>query len=147
MLCSVLMENMLLRRVGDKTARLWDAATGKQIFVLNHDGWVRNVVFSPDGKYVATASDDNTARIWNASTGKLIGSFKHDGVVNNVVFSPDGKYIATASVDNTARLWICSSTEDLINEASNRLTRNLTPEEWKKYMGDEPYHKTFPNLP
>ena len=73
-------------------------------------------------------------------------SLKHDGPVNDVVFSPDGKYIATASADNTARLWICNI-EDLINEASSRLTRNLTPEEWKKYMGDKPYHKIFSNLP
>ncbi len=78
--------------------------------------------------------------------GKRISVLNHDGLVNFVVFSPDGKYVATASDDNTARLCM-SNTEDLINEASNRLTRNLTPEEWKEYMGDEPYHKTFSNLP
>ena len=62
----------------DNTARVWDAATGKQIFVLNHDDWVSNVVFSPDGKYVATASWDNTARLWDVSTGKQIFVLNHD---------------------------------------------------------------------
>ena len=130
----------------DNTSRLWDALTGKEILVLNHDASVNNVVFNPDGKYVATASADNTARLWDTSTGKEILVLKHNGPVNNIVFSPDGKYIATASDDNTAYLWICN-TEDLINQASHRLTRNLTPKEWKQYMGNEPYHKTFPNLP
>ena len=102
--------------------------------------------FSPDGKYVATASYDNTARLWDVSTGKQIFVLNHDGPVNNVVFSPDGKYVATASDDKTARLWICD-TEDFIKEASNRLTRNLTPQEWEQYMGDKPYNKTFLNLP
>ncbi len=130
----------------DKTARLWNASAGKQILVLNHDGRVKKVVFSSDGKYVATRSADNTAHLWNASTGKQILVMNHDDGVSNVVFSPDGKYVATASAGKTARLWICN-TDDLINETSNRLTRNLTPEEWKRYMGDEPYQKTFPNLP
>ena len=42
---------------------------------------VNNVVFSPDGKYVATASGDNTARVWDAATGKQIFVLNHDGSV------------------------------------------------------------------
>jgi WD40 repeat protein/energy-coupling factor transporter ATP-binding protein EcfA2 len=129
----------------DNTARIWDVATGNQIYVLNHAGWVRDVVFSSDGKYVATACYDNTARIWDVATGKGISVLPHDGLVDFVVFSPDAKYVALASY-NTVRLCM-SNTKDLITEASNRLTRNLNQEEWEQYMGDEPYHKTFPNLP
>jgi WD40 repeat protein len=55
----------------------------------------------------------------------------------------DGKYVATASWDKTARLWMFNNTEDLIKESCNRLTRNLAPEEWKRYMGGEPYHNTL----
>ncbi|WP_293352939.1 MULTISPECIES: hypothetical protein [unclassified Microcoleus] len=66
---------------------------------------VLSVSFSPDGKYIATASDDKTARLWDL-TGKLIQEFKgHQDSVWSVSFSPDGKYIATASRDKTARLW------------------------------------------
>ena len=82
-----------------------NAATGKQIFVLKHNDLVNDVVFSPDGKYIATASFDNTSRLWNAATGKQIFVLKHNDSVNDVVFSPDGKYVATASDDNTACLW------------------------------------------
>jgi WD40 repeat protein len=52
---------------GDKTARIWDAATAKEIIVLRgHDGQVFSAAFSPDGKRIVTASRDNTARIWDA---------------------------------------------------------------------------------
>ena len=56
-------------RAGDRTAQIWDAATGEEIAVLSgHDGPVSSVHFSADGARIVTASD-KTARIWDAATG------------------------------------------------------------------------------
>jgi WD40 repeat protein len=49
----------------DKTARVWDAATGKSLAIaLEHQREVVSAAFSPDGTRVVTASFDNTARVW-----------------------------------------------------------------------------------
>ena len=67
----------------DKTARLWDAETGKPIGepLTGHKDAVLSAAFSPDGKRIVTASDDKTARLWDAETGKPIGEplTGHDG--------------------------------------------------------------------
>jgi tetratricopeptide (TPR) repeat protein len=91
----------------DKTARLWNAATGKPIGVpLVHQGEINAIAFSPDGKIVATASDDKTAQLWNATTGQPIGRpLRHQGPVNSVVFTPDGATLITGSDDRYIRFW------------------------------------------
>ena len=93
----------------DKTAKLWEAASGNLLATFNHDGWVRSATFSPDGSRVLTASGDKTAKLWEAATGKLLASFNHDGEVRSATFSPDGSRVLTASTDETAKLWDTAS--------------------------------------
>jgi len=89
----------------DKTARIWDAATGAQLRRLAHGGIVFGVAFSPDGRLLASGSDDKTARIWDAATGAQLRRLAHGGTVFGVAFSPDGCLLASGSDDKTARIW------------------------------------------
>ena len=73
--------------------------SGKRVATLGHESGVNAVVFSPDGRLVATASGDQTARVWEVSSGKRVATLGHEDVVNAVVFSPDGRLVATASWD------------------------------------------------
>jgi WD40 repeat protein len=91
----------------DRTARVWDAATGLELMVLRgHDNFVASAAFSPDGSRIVSASFDSTARIWDAATGREIAVLRgHDAVVRSAAFGPDGSRIVTASADQTARIW------------------------------------------
>ena len=90
----------------DRTARIWDAATGKQLHVLQHTGYVLAERFSADGKSLVTSSQDGAAYVWNVANGQrellLVGA---TGKINEAAFSPDGSEIATASDDRFGRLY------------------------------------------
>ena len=91
----------------DRTARIWDVGTGKEIVTLQgHNGQVYGAEFSPDGRRVVTASSDNTARLWSVETGEIIATLgNHEGQVNQASFSPNGLKIITASDHGEAKLW------------------------------------------
>ncbi|KAB8319378.1 CHAT domain-containing protein [Tolypothrix campylonemoides VB511288] len=67
-----------------------------------HTGTITSVVFSPDGKTIATDSNDNTVKLWNQQ-GQLLTTLS--GSANKVVFSPDGNTIATGSFVGAVKLW------------------------------------------
>ena len=90
-------------------ASIHDAKTGKQLLQLTHEGqYVHDACFSPDGQWIATASNDPTGpvRVWNAETGRPVRAINgHTDAVLDIEFSPDGRWLLTSSYDNTARLW------------------------------------------
>ena len=83
----------------DGTARLWDAATGRELHSLTrHRRPVEDAAFSPDGKQIATAGRDGTVRVWDTGSGEEQGVFKrHTGPVLGVEFSPQGGLIQSLS--------------------------------------------------
>ncbi len=63
-----------------------------------HASDVNSVVWSPDGKRIASASHDWTVQVWDAMTGNNLFTYNgHTTPVNTVAWSPDGKYIASGS--------------------------------------------------
>lgn len=119
----------------DKTARVWDAASGTTILTLRgHTGPVRSAVFSPDGSRILTASDDKTARVWDAVSGKeLLVLQGHKDIVYSAAFSPDGSRIVTGSNDKTARVWDAVSGKELFSVGGDEddghvLTASFSPD-------------------
>jgi WD40 repeat protein len=89
----------------DKTAKIWDAGTGRVLLSKEHTAPLSAVAFSPDGTQVATASVDKTI-IWNAHTGDVLPTvLGHTAPISGVTFSPNGKLLATASWDKTTKVW------------------------------------------
>lgn len=75
--------------------RLWDATTGKELRRLaGHEGVIRFLTFSADGRCLMSAGDDGRARLWDPATGKEMGSFGGPGTLRCAGLSADGKTIA-----------------------------------------------------
>lgn len=98
----------ILTASNDKTARLWDATSGKLLATLRHESPVYSAVFGPDGTQILTATNES-ARLWDAISGNLIATFRHGGPAYSrprytAVFSPNAESILTSGGDHP-RLW------------------------------------------
>lgn len=130
----------------DWTARIWRVSDAQELDAFRgHTGPVYNAAFSPDGRYVATASRDDSAQIWDTTTTAdtpFVILRGHDKWVFDVAFSPDGLYVVTASEDATARIWQINidpkefdvPPDKLLALAESRAARQLTPEEREHFL-------------
>ncbi|BBM86722.1 serine/threonine-protein kinase [Candidatus Uabimicrobium amorphum] len=92
----------------DRTIRIWNPKTGKEIKTLFIDKMASDIDFSPSGKNIAFGcyGYDNSIKVYDVDLGKKIHTFEgHQEEVHSVRYSEDGKMLASCSGDHTLRLW------------------------------------------
>ncbi len=88
----------------DKSARVWDAPTGRTVCVLNHEDEVASGVFSPDGRWVLTVAREPSLRVWSVSDGALVFAHRAQAVLGWSAFSPDSSRIVAHDARGNAFL-------------------------------------------
>jgi WD40 repeat protein/serine/threonine protein kinase len=89
----------------DRTLRLWEFDSGKELHKLEGHTDACYGIFSVDGKQVLSFGLDKTLRVWDVETGKQVSMMKSHTATCFGRFSPDGKQVLSYSPDKTVRLW------------------------------------------
>ena len=85
-----------------------------KLFKIRKDSDILSIVFSPDGKKLATGSMDTDVQLWDAVKNKKLRSFQgHTGWVTAVAISEDGKYLASGDTDSVVRIWDADNGSEL----------------------------------
>ncbi|KAH7464215.1 Vegetative incompatibility protein [Fusarium oxysporum f. sp. matthiolae] len=109
-----------------------------------HTSLVMSVVFSNDGKLIASGSYDKTVKIWDVATGEEERTLEgHTRWVTSVVFSNDGKLIASGSYDKTVKIWdVATGEEERTLEGHTNLVTSVVFSNDGKLIASGSYDKT-----
>jgi WD40 repeat protein len=141
----------ILSTYSDGNVRLTNIATNETSVISYHkliDPFFSiKASFSPSGNRLVTSGDDGIVRIIDTDSKQMTDIIFAGDMIRDVLFSPDGKYIIAATQNKEIYIWE-SETNHLRDKACSILSRNLTQDEWSRFMGNNiPYQKTCENLP
>ena len=118
----------------DGTAKVWDSASGQELFTLRGQAGVINVSYSRDGARLATAATDGSVKLWEASTGRELLTLDTPGAgATRASFSPDGSRLAVARINNVGGVYLLGI-DDLVSLARTRLTRSFMLDECQRFL-------------
>jgi WD40 repeat protein len=137
-----------VQKTADYGFEIVDGPTGELVYRRDnaHTHEITAMRFTPDGKYLATASFDRTIKVWELESGREVARIVENAPVLAVGFSGDGRMLAAATDTGDAAVYLWRPA-DLIAQACRHLTRNLLRTEWDLYLPGREYRPTCPQLP
>ena len=95
------------RRRGTGPSSSGTPDTGSErLTIFAHDGYTLDLAFSPDGRHLATTSEDRSVKLWEVPSGRNVATFRgHTDFVQAVAFRPDGREIASGGMEGTVKFW------------------------------------------
>lgn len=144
-------ENSKTIATGDKNGNVyvWNIEDMTLVKQLNgHNARINSMQFSPDGKYLAVASNDHLVLVWSTVDYELspLSLADNDEWVLDVKFDGTSENLYAAYNDGKIRKWIIPM-ESMANAIRSKISRNMTTEEWNQYVAqDIDYQKTIKEL-
>jgi WD40 repeat protein/energy-coupling factor transporter ATP-binding protein EcfA2 len=147
--CIAQSKNGKLLATGDKQGNIsiWSVDSGKLIATLRGHlakTIVSDVQFSPDNQLLGSVGTDGTVRLWDLSdfSNPPVVLKDHQGYCFSIAFSSDSHLFITGSSESPRLIYRPTSTEFMANSINDKLTRNMTKEEWKTYVASDIDYET-----
>ena len=110
-----------------QTIKLWHVKSGTEIRMLTgHNGEVKALAFSPDGKQLLSGSKDGTIKTWDVGKTEVTRTLSgYSNEINSIAFTPGGQWFASGSDDGSTRIWDSRTGDAMATLISLRECRRL----------------------